>query len=37
MALVFFYTFWNISENQRFPDVFKGIEGHSAMKWVKVI
>ena len=26
IALVFFYISWNTSENERFPDVFRGIE-----------
>ena len=37
IALVFFYTFWNTSENQgqMFPDVFRGQWKITAMKWVK--
>ena len=34
MAMVFYYTSWNTSETQRFPDDFRGHWKTSAMKWV---
>ena len=35
MALDFFYASWNISENQSFPDVFRGIRRDQCDEWGK--